>query len=178
MPFLYVQLANFMLDSFEHPAESNWAELRNVQRETLYLPNTGMAVTIDIGEWNDIHPLNKRDVGYRLALWAERIAYNNKKIVASGPLYQSMSIKDNKVTLTFTDTGSGLKPVDKLKGFAIAGADGKFVWANAIIENNKVVAWSDSVSNPVEVRYAWSNNPDANLYNKEGLPASPFTTKK
>jgi sialate O-acetylesterase len=179
MPFLYVQLANYMLGSTEHPAESNWAELRNVQRETLSLPNTGMAVTIDIGEWNDIHPLNKKDVGRRLALWAEKIAYNNKQIVASGPLYQSISIKENKVTLTFTNTGSGLKPVNELKGFAIAGADGKFVWANAKIENNKVVVWSDSIENPVEVRYAWDNNPvNANLSNKEGLPASPFTTKK
>ena len=109
MPFLYVQLANYMLGSPEYTAESNWAELRNVQRETLGIPNTGMAVTIDIGEWNDIHPLNKKDVGQRLALWAEKIAYNNKQIVASGPLYQSMSIKENKVMLSFTNTGSGFK---------------------------------------------------------------------
>ncbi|MCL2133879.1 MAG: beta galactosidase jelly roll domain-containing protein, partial [Bacteroidales bacterium] len=178
MPFLYVQLANFM-QAHNMPAESNWAELRNVQRETLSLPNTGMAVAIDIGEWNDIHPLNKKEVGYRLALWARKIAYNDKRVIASGPLYQSMTVKGNKVMLSFSDVGSGLKPVEKLKGFAIADTDGKFVWAYATIENNKVVVWSDEVANPVEVRYAWSNNPEeANLYNKEGLPASPFTTKK
>ncbi len=179
LPFIYVQLANFMQGSPAQPVESNWAELRNVQRNTLRLPYTGMAVTIDIGEWNDIHPLNKKDVGRRLALWAERIAYNNKKVVASGPLYHSMRIKGNKIILNFTETGSGLRPVPELKGFAIAGADGKFVWAKAIIEGNNVIVWHEEITQPVTVRYAWDNDPGyANLYNMEGLPASPFSTQE
>ncbi len=176
-PFIYVQLTNFM-KATEQPTESNWALLREAQRNTLTLPNTAMAVTIDIGEWNDIHPLNKRDVGHRLALAAQKVAYG-EKVVYSGPTYQSMSKKGNKVVLTFNNTGSGLVAQGgPLKQFAIAGPDKKFVWANARLEGNRVVVWSDQVPNPVAVRYAWADNPaGANLYNKEGLPASPFTTE-
>lgn len=179
-PFLFVQLANFM-GVKDQPMESNWAALREAQLKTLALPNTGMAVAIDIGEWNDIHPLNKKDVGERLALAAQKVAYGEKKVVYSGPLYESMKIKGNKVILSFKEVGSGLvaKGGGPLKQFAIAGKDKKFVWAEAKIEGNKVVVWSDQVPNPVAVRYAWADNPEgANLYNKEGLPASPFRTDR
>ena len=177
-PFLFVQLANYM-EAKDQPGESGWAMTREAQLKTLSLPNTGMAVITDIGEWNDIHPLNKEDVGKRLALWAEKQAYGDQKVVYSGPLYQSMKVQGNKITLQFTSTGSGLmaKGGRELKYFAIAGADKKFVWANAAIEGNKVIVWSDQVPQPVAVRYAWADNPEgANLYNKDGLPASPFRT--
>ncbi len=179
-PFIYVQLPNFM-EATEQPSESNWALFREAQLMALSLPNTGMAVAIDIGEWNDIHPLNKKDVGYRLALASQKVAYNDDEVVYSGPMFQSMNIVGNKVIITFSNTGSGLnaKGEAELKHFAIAGPDKKFIWANAKIENNKVLVWSDTIRNPVAVRYAWADNPrGANLYNKEGLPASPFRTDK
>jgi sialate O-acetylesterase len=179
-PFLYVQLPNFM-KAKNQPSESNWALLREAQLQTLSLPNTAMAVTIDIGEWNDIHPLNKKDVGKRLALAAEKVAYRDEHVVSSGPLYQSMKIDGNKILLTFTNTGGGLvaQGNGELKHFAIAGADAKFVWAKARIENSTVIVWNDTISNPIAVRYAWADNPEgANLYNKEGLPASPFRTNQ
>ncbi len=138
-----------------------------------------MAVAIDIGEWNDVHPLNKKDVGRRLALAAQKVAYGDEQAVYSGPLYQSMQIDGNKIILTFNNTGSGLmvKGNGELKQFAIAGLDKKFVWAKARIDNDKVVVWNDNISNPIAVRYAWADNPaGANLYNKEGLPAAPFRT--
>lgn len=177
-PFFWVQLANFMKpDSI--PVESGWAELREAQNMTLSLPKTGQAVIIDIGEEKDIHPRNKQDVGYRLALAAEKVAYD-KDIVFSGPVYRSMEIKGDKIILSFSSTGSGLWGKDKygyLKGFSIAGADKKFKWAKATIDGDKVTVYSEEVVNPVAVRYAWADNPDdANLYNKEGLPASPFRT--
>ncbi len=177
-PFLWVQLANFMApDSL--PAQSDWAELREAQSMTLSLPATGQAVITDIGEANDIHPKNKQDVGYRLALVAEKVAYG-KDIVYSGPQYQSMKKEDNKIVLSFSNIGGGLKIKDKygyVKGFAVAGEDQKFVWAKAFIEGDKVVVYNDEIKNPLAVRYAWGNNPDdANLYNQEGLPASSFRT--
>jgi sialate O-acetylesterase len=177
-PFLYVQLANFM-KAKDLPSESGWAELREAQLKTLSVPNTAMAVIIDIGEWNDIHPTNKEDVGKRLALAARKIAYGEKDIVYSGPIYKDMEIRGDKIIISFTNIGSGLiaKGCSELKHFAIAGADKKFVWANAEIQGNKVIVSSDKVTNPTAVRYAWSDNPEgANLYNKEGLPASPFRT--
>lgn len=176
-PFLFVQLANFM-GVQDQPMESNWAALRESQLKTLALPNTGMAVAIDIGEWNDIHPLNKKDVGERLALAARKIAYGEKGVVHSGPIYKSMKVKGHRVTLSFEEVGSGLVAKDgPLKQFAIAGKDKKFVWAQAEIKGNKVVVWSEEVDKPVAVRYAWADNPEgANLYNEEGLPASPFRT--
>jgi sialate O-acetylesterase len=178
IPFLYVQLPNFM-DAQYLPSESNWAVLREAALKTLSVPNTAMAVTIELGEWNDIHPDNKKDVGERLALGAEKIAYGEKNIVSSGPLYQSSKIEGNKIILSFTNTGSGLISIDdeELNQFAIAGADKKFVWAKAKIEGDKVVVWNDDITQPMYVRYAWADNPfGANLYNKEGLPASPFRT--
>ncbi len=177
-PFLYVQLPNYM-EALDQPSESNWALFREVQLKSLYLPNTAMVTTIDLGEWNDIHPLNKKDVGQRLALAAESLAYGEKDIVSSGPLFKSMGKEGNKIIITFTGTGSGLavKGGGQLKYFAIAGDDRKFIWANAKIVNNKVVVWHESIPNPAAVRYAWADNPyGANLYNIEGLPASPFRT--
>ena len=175
-PFLFVQLANFMAVKPE-PADSAWAELREAQLMTLALPNTGMAVIIDIGEADDIHPKNKQDVGKRLALWALAKSYG-KELVYSGPIYKSMEIEGEKIILHFDYVGGGLVagPDEPLKGFAIAGADRKFVWADAKIDGDSVVVSSDEVSAPVAVRYAWADNPVCNLYNKEGLPASPFRT--
>lgn len=177
LPFLYVQLPNFMEMNYS-PSESQWAELRESQLKALRVPNTVMAVAIDLGEWNDIHPGNKKPIGDRLALAARKVAYG-ENIVYSGPIYQSSSIEGNKIVITFSNAGSGLISIDgeELSQFAIAGADKKFVWAKARIENNTVVVWNDEVSDPKFVRYAWADNPNgANLYNKEGLPASPFRT--
>ncbi|MEJ2052697.1 MAG: sialate O-acetylesterase [Calditrichaceae bacterium] len=176
-PFIFAQLPNCM-EARPQPSESNWALWREAQLRALSLPNTGMAVTIDLGEWNDIHPLDKEDVGKRLALAAKKVAYG-EDIVYSGPIYKSMEIKGNKIILSFDHTGSGLeaKGSDKLQCFAIAGKDKKFVWAKAKIEDNRVVVWNEHIENPAAVRYAWADNPEnANLYNKEGLPASPFRT--
>ena len=175
-PFLFVQLPGFMEMNYQ-PSESQWAELRAAQLKTLSVPNTGMAVAIDLGEWNDIHPDRKKEVGDRLALLAEKIAYGEKEIVYSGPLYQSVKIEGNKMIVSFSNTGSGLVTNDgeALRYFAIAGADKKFAWAKATIRENTIIVWNENVLQPVYVRYAWADNPDgANLYNKEGLPASPF----
>lgn len=175
LPFLFVQLPNFM-EARPTPTESSWAQLRQAQLETLQVPHTGMAVAIDVGEWNDLHPLNKLDVGKRLALQAKALVYK-ESIVASGPLYRSVKKKGNKLVISFSNTGKGLISKDggALKHFAIAGSDRKFVWANAQIKGNKVIIWSDAVPDPIVVRYAWADNPEgANLYNKSGLPASPF----
>ncbi len=175
-PFLFVQLANYLPRRSE-PSESAWAELREAQLLTFKtVPNTGMAVAIDIGEADDIHPRNKQDVGKRLALAALAIAYG-QKIVWSGPIYRSMRIEGNRIRLFFDHVGSGLVAKgDKLVGFAIAGKDRKFVWAKAEIEGDTVVVWSEQVPEPVAVRYGWADNPECNLYNREGLPASPFRT--
>ncbi len=177
-PFLFVQLPNFMEPKRE-PSEGSWAVLRESQGAALAEPNTAMAVTIDIGEWNDIHPLNKKDVGIRLALAAERVAYRDSTVVASGPMFQSMRTEGNRVILRFSDAGGGLvaKGGGGLRGFAVAGADRIFFWARATIEGDAVVVHDDEVPHPVAVRYAWADNPGgANLYNREGLPASPFRT--
>jgi sialate O-acetylesterase len=174
-PFLFVQLANFLARKPE-PSESAWAELREAQMFALKLPNTGMATAIDIGDANDIHPRNKQEVGRRLALVARAIAYG-EPIVYSGPIYERMQVEGNKVRLFFRHVGSGLAcKGEKLTGFAIAGVDGKFVWAEAAIEGDTVVVWSPQVPQPVAVRYAWADNPEVNLYNREGLPALPFRT--
>lgn len=177
-PFLWVQLANFMAP-VQTPQPSAWAELREAQSMTLSLPKTGQAVIIDIGEADDIHPRNKQDVGLRLALAALHVAYAKDNVYA-GPVFSSMKTDGSKVRLTFTNVGGGLAIHDKygyLKGFAVAGPDKKFYWAKAVIEGSEVVLSSPMVDAPVAVRYAWGDNPDdANLYNKDGLPASPFRT--
>ncbi|HEU5168093.1 MAG TPA: sialate O-acetylesterase [Chitinophagaceae bacterium] len=178
-PFLYAQLPGFM-DYNYLPSESQWAMLRESQLKSLSVPNTGMVVTIDLGEWNDIHPDNKKDVGERLALAALKLSFK-ENIVHSGPIYQSSTVDGNKVIINFTNTGSGLITNDgeELGEFAIAGADKKFVWAKAKIEGDKIIVWNDSISNPMYVRYAWADDPvNPNLFNKEGLPASPFRTDK
>ncbi|MFR9260871.1 MAG: sialate O-acetylesterase [Bacteroides cellulosilyticus] len=178
MPFYWVQLANFMKPA-EEPGQSDWAELRESQHLTLELPYTGEALAIDIGETEDIHPRNKQDVGHRLALNALAKTYG-KEVEFSGPEYQSMKIDGNRIILTFNHIAQGLVAKDKygyLKGFTIAGADQKFVYAQAAIKGNTIVVSSDEIENPVAVRYAWADNPiDANLYNSVGLPASPFRT--
>jgi sialate O-acetylesterase len=136
-----------------------------------------MAVTIDAGEWNDIHPLEKKAVGERLALAARKLAFGNDKIVYSGPIYRSAVRDSDRIIIEFDHVGNGLvvKGGGELNQFAIAGADRKFVWSEARIENNHVIVRSDEIKSPVFVRYAWADNPEgANLYNKEGLPASPF----
>lgn len=178
LPFLFVQLANLGIPN-KQPVKSGWAELRDAQRRALELPNTGMVVAYDLGEWNDIHPLNKKEVARRLALAAERVAYGDTAIVNSGPLYESMKTEGNSIILTFSSVGSGLYANSLLQGFQIAGEDGQFVWANAVVlSKNTVKVWSENISNPTAVRYAWDDNPaNANLKNKEGLPASPFTTE-
>jgi sialate O-acetylesterase len=178
LPFFYVQLPNYM-DVNYLPEESNWAEMREAQLQALSVPNTAMAVTIELGEWNDIHPLNKKDVGERLALCALNMVYGDKTLEYMGPIFQSAKIEGNKIVASFTHTGSGLISIDgePLSRFEIAGADRKFVWADAKIVGTTVEVWSERVQEPKYIRYAWSDNPDgANLYNKEGLPASPFRT--
>ncbi len=178
LTFLFVQLANFM-EVKDKPEESAWAELREAQTMALELPKTGMAVIIDIGEADDIHPRNKQDVGYRLGLAARHVEYG-EDIVYSGPMYTSMSVDGSIIRLTFDHTGSGLIADNKfgyLMGFQIAGSDKKWHWAKARIDGEHVIVYNEKVKNPVAVRYAWADNPEeANLYNREGLPASPFRT--
>lgn len=175
LPFLYVQLANFMGVDYL-PTESRWAELRNQQLQALSLPNTAMTVTIDLGEWNDIHPLNKKDIGKRLALGAMKFAYGDN-VVPSGPIFKSSTIEENKIILSFDYVGGGLISIDDepLNRFEIAGDNQKFVWAEAKIVGNTVEISHQDLLYPKYVRYAWADNPQgANLYNKNGLPASPF----
>lgn len=177
LPFLWVQLPGF-LDYNYLPAESQWAALREAQASALTIPNTAMAVAIDLGEWNDIHPDNKKDVGERLALAARKLVYNDT-VVASGPIVQQVTVANNRIIIEFASVGSGLVSSDgqPLQEFAIAGADKKFTWAYAVIDGNKVIVEHPSVAQPKFVRYAWADNPvNPNLFNKEGLPASPFRT--
>lgn len=178
-PFYFVQLASFNSANGDSEHGSTWAELREAQTMTLSLPHTGMAVTTDIGEANDIHPRNKQDVGKRLAAIALHDVYG-KSNEFSGPVYESMKTEGNKIRISFTHIGSGLLIKDKygyLKGFEIAGSDQKFTYAKAWIEGNSIVVSSDQISNPAAVRFAWADNPeDANLFNKDGFPAVPFRT--
>ncbi|MCK5463485.1 MAG: beta galactosidase jelly roll domain-containing protein [Bacteroidales bacterium] len=178
MPFMFVQLANFMKPP-RKPGESSWAELREAQAMALSLPGTGMAVAIDIGEADDIHPINKQDVGKRLALAALNIAYG-RDLVFSGPVYKDMIIAGDNAILSFEHVGGGLKAKNRygyLNGFSIAVEDKVFHWARAFIKGDKVFVYSEKVKQPVAVRYGWADNPaDVNLYNMEGLPASPFRT--
>jgi sialate O-acetylesterase len=172
LPFLFVQLANFRPNG----AQDVWAYLREDQADALELPATGMAVTIDIGNPTDIHPRNKVDVGERLALAAEATAYG-RDVVYSGPIYESMSVEGSTVELSFSHVGGGLvADGEQLTGFTIAGDDRQFVAADARISGDKVLVTSAAVPAPVAVRYGWHNDPDCNLFNKEGLPASPFRT--
>jgi len=175
-PFYFVQLANYTALP-DQPVESAWAELREAQLQTLHLENTGMAVTIDIGEAKDIHPKNKQEVGRRLSLLARANTYG-EKIVCEGPVYDSYIIEGNTIRIKFKGTDGGLKTKDgiTLKGFAIAETDHKFQWADAMIEGNDVIVSCKGMINPIAVRYAWAENPVCNLYNNADLPASPFRT--
>jgi sialate O-acetylesterase len=170
-PFLFVQIANW-----NTAAEDLWPDVRNAQRQALVLKNTGMAVTIDIGDPVDIHPKNKQEVGLRLSLAARAIAYG-ERIEWSGPLYRQLTGEEHALRVWF-DHANGLaaKGVEgaPLTGFEIAGADGKYVAADAKIEGASVVVSSATVPAPISVRYGWAANPVCNLVNKEGLPASPF----
>ncbi len=173
-PFLIVQLPNFK-PRRDVPVEDNWAELREAQLMALQVTGTGLAITIDLGNPLDVHPSRKYEVGRRLALWALGTEYE-KDIVYSGPLYESMEIKDGLASLKFIHTGDSLIAKDgpSLRGFAMAGEDGKFYWAEAKIVNQEVILTCDKVPSPVAVRYGWQGNPDCNLYNSANLPASPF----
>ncbi len=190
-PFIWVQLANF-LPREEQPTQSpdGWPGLREAQSKTLSLPNTGQAVIIDIGDALTVHPTDKVDVGHRLALAARHVAYG-EPIVYSGPTYDSFQIDGDKVRVKFKNIGSGLTiaaspapqpdgqdntPAKELQGFSIAGANHFFVWATATIDGDSVIVSSPEVREPKAVRYGWAANPQVNLYNKEGLPASPFRT--
>lgn len=175
-PFYYVQLANYMKRKAE-PSESAWAELREAQLRTLRVANTGMAVAIDVGEAADIHPKNKQEVGHRLALLARARTYG-EQLESSGPVLRSWQLVGNRIVLSFDCTFGGLHTKgDKiLKGFSIAGHNHKFYWAKAEIEGDCVIVSADEVDYPLAVRYAWADNPECNLYNSAGLPASPFRT--
>ena len=173
LPFLFVQLANFN-PRLSTPAQSGWAELREQQASALSLPNTGMAVAIDVGEWNDIHPLDKESVGERLAKNALHKVYG-KDIVYSGPMATKVTLKGSHVWINFKYQGGGLSTSGtNLTGFEIADESGVFHWAKAEIKGERVQVWHPDVKHPSAVRYAWADNPAANLYNKDGLPAAPF----
>jgi sialate O-acetylesterase len=174
-PFLFVQLAGFGRNQ-PQPADYDWAQMRESQAAALALPRTGMAVAIDLGDASDIHPKNKQAVAHRLALVAEHIAYG-ENVLDSGPRYRSMRREGNRLRLLFDQVGSGLvmrDPQSAGRGFAIAGADRRFHWAQARLDGTDVLVHSAQVSAPLAVRYDWGNTPDGNLYNREGLPAAPF----
>ncbi|MDR2810465.1 MAG: sialate O-acetylesterase [Tannerellaceae bacterium] len=177
LPFFIVQLPNYMEPAVVQQ-NSSWAELRHVQLHlSQTIPNTHLSVAIDLGEANDIHPLNKKDLAYRIALQARKVVYG-EKIVSEGPVFESFEREGDKLILSFKEGTHDLSPVDTLKGFAVAGDDGVFHPAEAVINGNKVVVWRGDIARPQAVCYAWANNPDgANLRNRQGLPASPFRTK-
>lgn len=178
-PFYWVQLANYMAkDSI--PQDSDWAKLRDAQTRTLSLAHTGQAVITDIGDADDIHPRNKQEVGRRLALIALAKDYGKKDLIYSGPTFKSLERKADKLLISFESTGGALSVTNKygyVEGFAVAGADKKFVWAKAHAVGDQVLVYASQIADPVYVRYAWGNNPDVNLYNKAGLPAVPFSTE-
>jgi len=173
-PFGYVQLASYGVRS-DADDTSMWAKFRESQRRTLSTPNTGMAVAIDLGESDSIRPRNKEDVGLRLALWAQARVYG-RNLVYSGPEFHSMRVESDRVRILFKNVGSGLKADGKLRGFRISGDFRMFVDADAEINGDTVLVSSPEVRWPAAVRYGWTDNPDCNLTNKEGLPASPFRT--
>ena len=174
-PFLFVQLANYGRVS----SAGTWPELREAQSMALGLANTGMAVTIDIGESDDIHPRNKQDVGLRLALAARRVAYGEMHLEHSGPIYRQATWEGSEVRLWFNHTAEGLEARDgPLRGFEVAGANGGFYIGAARISGNTVVVSNPAVVRPIQVRYAWAPDPDGNLFNSAGLPASPFRTMR
>ena len=175
-PFLFVQLPNFQKPQTQPVEQNGWIAVREGMLKSLNTANTGMAVTVDVGEANDIHPKNKQAVGSRLALWALGTTYR-KTIIYSGPLFQSARLDGDRIVVSFEhDSGLAASDGSSVRGFVIAGKDQKFVFAEATIVGDEVVVTSPKVKNPVAVRYAWASNPDCNLVNKSGLPASPFRT--
>jgi len=171
-PFLFVQIANFKAGK-----EPTWQIVREAERRTLAVANTGMAVTIDIGDPNNVHPSNKQDVGLRLALAARKLAYG-EELEFSGPLFRQVSVEGHNLRVWFDHTAAGLAfKGGSLAGFEVAGDDHHFVQAEARIDGNNVVVTCDEVANGKFVRYAWANTPVVNLTNGEGLPASPFTSE-
>ncbi len=178
MPFYYVQLANYM-QPHKEPVDTAWAKCRETQRQTLAFPNTAMAVIIDVGDALDIHPKNKQEVGRRLSLPARHFVYGEKDLEYSGPVVESVSAKDASLVVKFSHVKGGLvaKGGGEPKGFAISEDGSKYVWAKAKIEGDSVILSADSLKAPKFVRYAWDDNPDCDLYNGEGLPASPFAEK-
>jgi sialate O-acetylesterase len=175
-PFLLVQLARYLKPQQE-PVERGWAELREAQMQaSLTVPNTAMASAIDLGEADDIHASDKEIIGQRLAAAALKLAYGGD-LEYEGPIYQRMAVEGGQMRITFSHVGSGLiQKGERLDGFAIAGSDGKFVWAEAHIEGGAVVVSSKDIKEPKQVRYAWASNPRVSLYNREGFPASSFRT--
>jgi len=172
-PFLFVQIANFKAGSLD-----TWPIVREAQRRTLSVANTAMAVTTDIGDPDNVHPANKQDVGARLALAARKLAYG-EDVEDSGPAYRENAVEGNDLRLWFDHTAGGLLAKgDVLKGFEIAGDDRHFMHAEARIEGNSVLVSCDGVPHPKFVRYGWANAPVVNLYNGQGLPASPFTSEE
>ena len=175
-PFYFVQLANYMARQLQ-PTEGGWAELREAQTMALALPNTGMAVAIDIGEADDIHPGNKKDVGLRLALNALHGTYGQADVIPSGPIFRSAKREGSSLRISFDFAEGGLVcQGDALRGFSIAGEDGRFVWAEAKIDGNEILVSSPEIAEPRSARYGWADNPEVSVYNKVGLPASPFRT--
>jgi sialate O-acetylesterase len=171
LPFLFVQIANF------RPG-TDWPPVREAQRKALVLRNTGMAVTIDIGDPDNVHPTDKKDVGHRLALWARALSYG-EKVEDSGPLFRQAAPVGTQMRVWFDHTQSGLvSQCGELRWFEVAGSDGKFVPAKATIEGQTVLASGADVPAPVSVRYGWAADPACNLYNGDGLPASPFTSEQ
>ncbi|MDE0864884.1 MAG: sialate O-acetylesterase [Rubripirellula sp.] len=181
-PFAWVQLPNFRTLQTEPSEPSGWVNVRDGMLRALKIPHTGMAITVDVGDAQNIHPKNKQAVGARLARWALADVYDMGEQLpggdtAMGPLFQSAQPEGNRINLKFTQSGMGLKSTDgAVQGFAVAGKDRIFHWANAEADGNKVSAWSDQVPNPVAVRYSWASNPIGNLVNSVGIPASPFRT--
>jgi sialate O-acetylesterase len=172
--FYIVQLANFRAEKPE-PGESDWAELREAQTMTALMPGNGQALAIDIGEANDIHPRNKRDVGIRLAVTALAQTYG-LNIESSGPMFAAMTREGNRLRLKFSHADGLVSNATPIPGFAIAGPDQKWKWGNAKIEGDEVIVWNDQIADPIAVRYAWADNPRVTLYNAAGLPAVPFRT--
>ncbi len=178
LPFGIVQLTAYRQPQSKPAEDSRWAMIRQVQLDvSRSVPHTGLAITTDIGDQNNIHPANKRDVGYRLALWALADVYGFPYLAGS-PIFRDMSIAGDKVTLTFDQVGGGLvvRGGGELRGFAVAGADRKFVWARAVLDGNRITLSGEGVRKPVAVRYGWADNPRGNLFSVNGLPASPFRT--
>jgi sialate O-acetylesterase len=168
-PFLFVQLANYQTNG-------RWPVLRESQSETLRLANTGMAVAIDVGEPKDIHPKNKQDVGLRLALAARAIAYG-QAVEYSGPVFRTASVEGSAMRVYFTHADGMAAKGSELKGFEVAGADGKFVPAEGKVEGNTILVSNSSVAAPMSVRYGWADDPGCNLVNQAGLPASSFRSE-